>query len=169
MKNILVLNGSTRKNGSTASLIKAFAEGAKESGNEVREAYIQGMEINACLGCDACMKTHAGCVQKDEGMTKIYQDLDWCDVIVFASPVYFGYLTAQMKTVIDRMWAWFNLPDHFGMKKKIVLISTARGTDYTMALDQYGIYSKYMGWEDLGHILGAGKENEAKDLGRSIQ
>ena len=65
MKNILVLNGSPRKNGSTASLIKAFAEGAKESGNEVREAYIQGMEINACLGCDACMKTHAGCVQKD--------------------------------------------------------------------------------------------------------
>ena len=48
-------------------------------------------------------------------------------------------------------------------------ISTARGTDYSMALDQYGIYSRYMGWEDLGHILGAGKEIEAKNLGSSIQ
>ena len=169
MANILILNGSPRKNGSTASLIKAFTEGAEDSGNIVREAYIHGMEINACLGCDGCMKTHAGCVQKDKGMAKIYEDLDWCDVIVFASPVYFGYLTAQTKIVIDRMWAWFNLPDHFGMKKKIVLISTARGTDYSMALDQYGIYSRYMGWEDLGHILGAGKEIEAKDLGSSIQ
>ena len=169
MANILILNGSPRKNGSTASLIKAFTEGAEDSGNAVREAYIHGMEINACLGCDSCMKTHAGCVQKDESMAKIYEDLDWCDVIVFASPVYFGCLTAQTKTVIDRMWAWFNLPDHFGMKKKVVLISTARGTDYSMALDQYGIYSRYMGWEDLGHILGAGKENEAKDLGSSIQ
>ena len=57
------------------------------------------------------------------------------------------------------MWAWFNLPDHFGIKKKIVLISTATGTDY----------SKYMGWEDLGRTLDAGKEEEAKDLGASIK
>ena len=169
MANILVLNGSPRKNGSTASLIKAFISGAEESGNAVREEYIHGMEIKQCLGCDACMKTHAGCVQKDDGMKRIYEDLDWCDVIVFASPVYFGYLTAQTKTVIDRMWAWFNLPDHFGIKKKTVLISTARGTDYSATLDQYSIYSKYMGWEDLGHILGAGKEIEAKDLGASIK
>ena len=169
MANILILNGSPRKNGSTAALINAFAEGARESGNEVREAYIHGMKISACLGCDTCMKTRAGCVQKDEGMAKIYSDLSWCDTIVFASPVYFGYFTAQLKTVIDRMWAWFNLPGNFGARKKCVLISTARGTDYSAALEQYGIYSKYMGWEDLGHILGAGKATEAKELAASIQ
>ena len=169
MANILILNGSPRKNGSTASLIGAFVEGAKESGNEVHEAYIHGMEIKTCMGCDSCMNTHKGCVQQDDGMAKIYEDLSWCDVIVFASPVFFGYLTAQLKAVIDRMWAWFNLPGNFGVKKKAALISTARGTDYSMILDQYSIYSKYMGWADLGHILGAGKEFEAKDLGASIQ
>ena len=169
MANILILNGSPRKNGATALLIKAFMEGAKDAGNEIREAYIQGMDIKNCLGCDACMKTHTGCVQKDSGMAQIYEDLTWCDVIVFASPVYFGYLTAQLKTVIDRMWAWFNLPGNFGTKKKTILLSTARGTDYSMTLDQYGIYSKYMGWEDLGHILGSGKETEARALGASIQ
>jgi multimeric flavodoxin WrbA len=168
MAKILILNGSPRKNGSTASLIKAFAEGARESGNEIHEAYLHGMGINACLGCDACMKSHAGCVQKDEGMTKIYAELTWCDVIVFASPVFFAYFTAQLKTVIDRMWAWFNLPGNFGVMKKSVLISTARGTDYSAVLEQYGIYPKYMGWEDLGHILGAGKEKEARELGVSI-
>ena len=47
--------------------------------------------------------------------------------------------------------------------------STARSNDYSMALAQYGIYAQYMGWEDLGHILGAGKENEAKESGASIQ
>ena len=169
MANIFILNGSPRKNGATALLIKAFMEGAKDAGNEIREAYIQGMDIKNCLGCDACMKTHTGCVQKDSGMAQIYEDLTWCDVIVFASPVYFGYLTAQLKTVIDRMWAWFNLPGNFGTKKKAILLSTARGTDYSMTLDQYGIYSKYMGWEDLGHILGSGKETEARALGASIQ
>ena len=169
MANILILNGSPRKNGSTASLIKAFTAGAKESGNEIREAYIHGMGVKNCLGCDSCMDTHAGCVQKDKGMASIYENLSWSDVIVFASPVYFGYLTAQLKTVIGRMWAWFNLPGNFTSGKKTVLISTARGTDYTMTLDQYSIYSKYMGWEDLGHILGTGKETEAKELGSSIK
>lgn len=169
MANIFILNGAPRKNGSTASLIKAFTEGAKDAGNEIREAYIQGMDVKNCLGCDVCMKTHAGCVQKDAGMAQIYADLEWCDVIVFASPVFFGYMTAQLKAVIDRMWAWFNLPGNFGVRKKAVLISTARGTDYSAVLDQYGIYSKYMGWEDLGHILGAGKEAEAKASGASIQ
>ena len=169
MANILILNGAPRKNGSTASLIKAFTEGATAAGNEVREAYIHGMDVKNCLGCDVCMKTHAGCVQKDGGMAKIYEDLAWCDVIVFASPVYFGYLTAQLKTVIDRMWAWFNLPGNFGIRKQIVLISTARGTDYSAVLEQYGIYSKYMGWDDLGHVLGAGKEEEAGQLGASIR
>ena len=167
MANILILNGAPRKNGSTASLIKAFTEGATTSGNEVREAYIQGMNIKNCLGCDSCMKTHAGCVQKDEGMAKIYEDLTWCDVIVFASPIHFGYLTAQLKSVIDRMFAWFNLPGNFTAKKKTVFISTARGTDFSMALQQYGVYS-LMAWEDLGHILGAGKEDEARKLGASI-
>ena len=168
MANILILNGAPRKNGSTASLIKAFIEGAKEAGNEIREAYIQGMDIKNCLGCDACMRTHAGCIQKDAGMAKIYEDLTWCDTIVFASPVHFAYMTAQLRAVIDRMWAWFNLPGNFSAKRKTVLISTARGTDFSAILQQYGVYAM-LGWEDLGHILGAGKENEAKQLGLSIQ
>ena len=168
MANILILNGAPRKNGSTASLIKAFTDGAVSSGNEVREAYIHGMGVKNCLGCDVCMKTHAGCVQKEEGMDKIYEDLTWCDTIVFASPVYFAYMTAQLRGVIDRMWAWFNLPGNFTAKKKTVLISTSRGEDYSAILQQYGMYAM-LGWEDLGHILGAGKENEAKALGASIK
>ena len=168
MSNVLILNGSPRKNGSTASLVKAFTEGAKISGNEVREAYIHGMDIRPCLGCDACMKTHAGCAQKDAGMAQIYADLSWCDVIVFASPVYFGYLTAQTKIAIDRMWAWFNLPGNFTAQKKTVLISTARGADFSLVLQQYGVYSM-LGWEDLGHVLGTGKEADAKELGMSIR
>lgn len=37
MKKILILNGSPRKNGTTASLIKSFTEGAESAGNEVKE------------------------------------------------------------------------------------------------------------------------------------
>lgn len=64
------------------------------------------------------MKTHAGCVHKDEEMAKIYEDLSCCDTVVFASPVHFAYMTAQLRAVIDRTWAWFNLPGNFGAGKE---------------------------------------------------
>ena len=40
MAKIVVLNGSPRKNGKTASLVKAFVEGAESVGNEVKELYL---------------------------------------------------------------------------------------------------------------------------------
>ena len=48
----------------------------------------------------------------------VKEDLSWCDTVVFASPVHFAYMTAQLRAVIDRLWAWFNLPGNFGAKRK---------------------------------------------------
>lgn len=169
MKKILILNGSSRRNGYTSALVDAFAEGAKSNGNEVKEHFIHGMKVNYCLGCDMCMKTQKGCVQKTDDMNIIYEDMTWADVIVFASPEYWGTFTAELKTAVDRMFGWLNLDTNKGVKKDIALLMTARGNDYTMALDQYHIYTKYLGWNDLGMVLGRGKESEARQLGESIR
>ena len=167
MKKILVLNGSGRKNGYTSALVKAFIEGALESGNEVKEHFIHDERINACLGCDSCMRIHQ-CVQKDEDMLKIYDDLSWCDVVVFASPEYWGTWTAELKNVLDRMFGWFNKVG-YDAKRESVLLMTARGDDYSMALEQYHIFHKYLGWKDLGMVLGREKEADAKALGKLVK
>ena len=167
MKKILVLNGSGRKNGYTSALVKAFIEGALESGNEVKEHFIHDERINACLGCDSCMRIHQ-CVQKDEDMLKIYDDLSWCDVVVFASPEYWGTWTAKLKNVLDRMFGWFNKVG-YDAKRESVLLMTARGDDYSMALEQYHIFHKYLGWKDLGMVLGRDKEADAKALGKLVK
>ena len=169
MAKILILNGSPRKNGATASLMKAFIEGARENNNEIKENYITSMNIKSCIGCDSCLRTHQGCVQKNDDMAVIYEDMSWADVVVFVSPVFWGTITGQLKVVFDRLFAWFNKVGFENSCKKSVLLMTARGDDYSMALDFYGILGKYLGWEDLGHILGAGKEDEARELGASIQ
>ena len=70
MKKILILNGSPRKNGSTASLVKAFTDGANNAGNEVRDFYLSDMKINGCLACEACSRNGGHCVQKDEMDTR---------------------------------------------------------------------------------------------------
>ena len=167
MANILILNGSPRKNGATASLMKAFMDGAKGN-NEIKEDYIHGMNIKSCIGCDSCLRTNAGCVQKDDDMAIVYDDLSWADIVVFVSPQFWGTVTGQLKVTFDRMFAWFNKVGWENGRKKSILLMTARGDDYSMALDFYGILEKYLGWENIGTVLGKGKEDEARAIGAAI-
>ena len=169
MANVLILNGSPRKRGATASLMNALIEGAKENNNEIKEDYITSMNIKSCIGCDSCLRTHKGCVQKDDDMAIIYDDLLWADVVVFVSPQFWGTITGQLKIVFDRMFALGNKVGWQNMRKKSALLMTARGDDYSMALDFYSILPKYLGWENLGTVLGSGKEDEARAIGESIK
>ena len=165
MSRILVLNGSPRKNGKTASLIKSFVEGAESSGNEVKELYLQGMKIGGCLACEGCQRNGGSCIQKDD-MGLVYEAFDWCDVVVFASPQYWGTITGQLKIVIDRLYAvLFGSPK----VKQFVVIMTARGNMYEMTEDFFSIFTRFLDWKNLGNVLGAGKEAEARMLGASIK
>ena len=91
MANIMILNGASRKNGSTSRLIKAFTEGTVSAGNQVQEFYLQDMEIHGCLGCEGCSRAKKGtenpCVQKDD-MAEINKAFMKADIVVFASPIY---------------------------------------------------------------------------------
>lgn len=169
MKKILILNGSPRKNGKTASLVKAFIEGAKSAGNEVKEFYIDGMNIASCKACEACSHNGGYCVQKDD-MEKINDAYLWTDVIVFASPMYWGTITGQLKITIDRLYAIQNREGYSNVigSKETAFIMTARGGYYKPALDFYSIFTDIMKWKNWGTVLGAGKEDEAKALGTSI-
>ena len=168
MSKILILNGSPRKNGKTASLVNAFIEGAEAAGNEVKNLYLTGKNLSGCLGCEACKKNGGYCVQKDD-MEKVNDDFLWAEVIVFASPVYWGTISAQLKIAVDRLFALFNRYPSDDLKKKCVLIMTAGAPMYEQSQAFYDIFMQYLGWENLGEILGAGKEEEAKALGSGIR
>ena len=89
--------------------------------------------------------------------------------MVFVSPQFWGTITGQLKIVFDRLFALGNKVGWQNFRKKCVLLMTARGNDYSMAMDFYSILTKYLGWTDLGAILGAGKEAQAKAIGESIK
>ena len=156
-----------KKNGKTASLVNAFADGAKSAGNEIKDMYLTGMNIKGCLACEACKKNGGNCVQKDD-METVNEAFLWADVIVFASPVFWGNISGQLKIAVDRLFALFNKYSSEELKKKCVLIMTAGAPMYEQSQAFYGIFPQYLGWESLGEILGAGKEEEAKALGASI-
>lgn len=170
MKKILILNGSPRKNGKTTSLVKAFIEGAESAGNEVKEFYLQGMNIGGCLACEACSRNGGHCSQKDD-MDQINEAYLWADVIVFASPMFWGTISGQLKTAVDRLYAVQNRLGYSNpaSHKETAFIMTSRGDYYRQALDFYSIFTDIMGWKNWGTVLGAGKEAEAKRLGTSIR
>lgn len=102
-RQLLIINCSPRENGQTAKLLDAVRQGAMEGGMHVENYWIEDKDIHACKGCGACEKG-ASCVIKDE-MHTLYQLLRTSDAVVFGTPVYWFGMTAQAKTVLDRMHA----------------------------------------------------------------
>lgn len=174
LKKIVILNGAGKRNGNTASLIKAFTEGAEKVGNDVKEFYLQAMNIRGCMDCQGCARKPKGdkqpCVQKDD-MQQIYDAYLDCDIVVFATPVYWFTISGQLKTTVDRLYAIQRNQGGDACKKDTVFIMTS-GAPAEMnpqPIAWYQVFEQQMGWKNLGMVLGTGKENEAKALGESIK
>jgi multimeric flavodoxin WrbA len=103
-RNILILKGSPRERGNSATLADKAAEGAKEAGAQVESIYLHGLEIRPCDACDLCLE-QGGCVIEDD-MTPLYPKLAAADAIILASPIYWFTITAQLKLCLDRCYAF---------------------------------------------------------------
>ncbi len=90
------------------------------------------------------------------------------DVIVFVSPLYFWGITGPLKTAVDRLYAVVNSIGIEGFQRESVLLMTARGSDYSKAISWHERFESYLGWKNLGEVLGSGKTEEARKLGASI-
>lgn len=127
-KKILVLSGSPRKGGNSDLLCEEFMRGAAESGNQVEKIFVRSRKIAPCNACYYCREHNGECAVRDD-MSDILDKMQWADVIVMASPVYFYSIDAQMKTVIDRSLArWTNIPN----KEFYYIMTAAENSDAVM-------------------------------------
>ena len=97
---IVVLQGSPNINGSTAILVEEFARGAREAGHAVVRIDVDRADVAPCTGCVRC-GYEGPCIQHD-GMDGIRNEILSADMVVFATPLYYYGMTAQLKIVIDR-------------------------------------------------------------------
>ena len=101
-KKILLVMGSPRKEGNSATLAKQVAAGAKATGAAVESFYLHAMNIQPCTACDACREeTGKECVIDDD-MQILYPKLRQADAVVIASPIYWFTVSAQTKLFMDR-------------------------------------------------------------------
>lgn len=152
---ILVLGGSPNKNGSTQILIENFARDAKEAGHTVTVLYVAHMDVRPCTGCIAC-GYDGPCVQRDD-MSQIRKAVLESDMLVFATPLYFFGISAQLKTVIDRFCA-FSSRINMRNKKSAFLSVAWNDDDWTMDAirEHYLTLVKYLNLRDMGMVLGTG-------------
>lgn len=157
---IAILNGSPRK-ANTAAMVDAFAEGAKEAGHDVEVLHVGKMKIAGCLGCEYCHgKGEGTCIQKDD-MAKVMPAYKDADMIVYASPIYYFAMTAQLMAAMQRVYA---IGKPAKATKAALLLSSASPAPYEGSIATYKTAVGYMGMEDMGVITAAGDENgsEAK-------
>lgn len=105
MKKVLVLCASPRVMGNTEILAKEFVRGAEDAGNDVEYVRLADQKIDFCIGCRACAESEE-CFQRDD-MDKLSKLVLGADVLVFATPVYFYTMSAQMKVFIDRLTPFY--------------------------------------------------------------
>lgn len=176
---LVIIHASRRKGGSTDSMAKSLAEGAREAGHEVFTFEAAYKQVGGCWGCEACGCGKNPCIQKDD-MHELYGPLQEADVIVFAMPVYYYSMTGQMKCVIDRVYGIHSIVQH-SPKKTVLLTACADTTKESVknVVAEYETFVTYMGWTDVGQIAGLGLwgkgdvQNspylkEAYDLGKSL-
>ncbi len=110
-KKVIAFMGSPRKNGNTSKLVEEALRGSEEAGAEIKLIRVGDLTMKGCLGCYSCKMKNPPenrCVQKDD-MSALYQDIEEADGVIFASPVYFGTMTGQLKLVIDRLFPYIGV------------------------------------------------------------
>ncbi len=100
---VVAFNGSARKDGNTAILVRhVFAELEKE-GIETEMVQLAGERLRGCTACLVCRERKDGrCVLRDDPVNEWIDLMRAADGIILASPTYFADVTAEMKALIDR-------------------------------------------------------------------
>ncbi|MCK4463091.1 MAG: flavodoxin family protein [Candidatus Omnitrophica bacterium] len=98
--------GSPRQGSNTDVLLEKALETARDRFVSIEKIVLNNLNIRPCQECGRCLKT--GTCQIFDDMAVIYEALDKADIVIIASPIFFGNVSAQAKTMIDRMqcfWA----------------------------------------------------------------
>ena len=159
--NILVLNGSPHLDGATSDMVNAFARGAEEAGHRVVSVNVAHLSIRGCMACEYCRNVEPGvCCQKDD-MQAIYPEILAADMVVFASPIYYFTLSAQLQAAIHRTYA-IDIPKN--VKKVALIMSSGSPFVYGPAIAQYyHSIVEYWGVENAGIFTANGKQNRSEE------
>ena len=151
MKVVCVM-GSPRPKGNSAALARLFCRAAEKRGSAVQTFVLNQLTYRGCQACMACKTKLDRCVLEDD-LSQVLDAVRKSDVLVMASPVFFGEVSSQLKGFIDRTFSYL-LPDfatnpnpsRLAVGKKLVFIQTQAEPDERQFGDIFPRYDAFFRW-----------------------
>ena len=101
---VVAINGSGRKDGNTAMLLKIVLEELQAEGIETEMIQLaEGKPLQGCMACYKCMeRKNMKCVIESDPLNEYFARISSADGLILGSPVYFSDVTAGMRALIER-------------------------------------------------------------------
>jgi len=101
--NVVAFNGSARKDGNTAILLRTALGEMEKEGVGTEMVQLSGKKIRGCTACYKCFRNlDRRCAVKGDVANECIGKMLSADGILLGSPTYFADVTAEMKALIDR-------------------------------------------------------------------
>ncbi len=165
-QSLLVLVGSPRRTGNSATLAAAVVRGAEQAGARVVLRFIDDHISSFLRDCRTCRRANGECAIDDRYRTLFFDDFLPADGVVFCSPVYWYGLSAQTKAFFARTFCYYaaSYPESAGViermsHKRIGLVLASEETYPGASLGivhQIQEYSRYTHSEFVGVVRGVG-------------
>lgn len=93
--------GSPKAQGNTAKVCSKIIQALEEYKVNVKQYCLGDTTIKCCIGCKSCYK-NGKCAHKRDDAQIIVEGIFKSNLVIMASPSYWGDVTGQMKAFIDR-------------------------------------------------------------------
>lgn len=171
---IICLLGSPRKSGNSATVAARLMARAGLLGAEVETICLNDLNYRGCQACYACKTGSEVCVLKDD-LTPVLAKVQAADALVLASPVYYGDISGQLKTFVDRTFGFLK-PEYYARPdcsrlepgKGMAMILIQGHPDEQSFADIFGRYDFFFKWYGYrpGHLLRGLGISERSDVTR---
>ncbi|MCL5123495.1 MAG: flavodoxin family protein [Deltaproteobacteria bacterium] len=149
---VVCLLGSPRSKSNSSAIAKRFIDTIQKLGAETKTYTLNKLKYRGCQACMGCKTKHEKCVLKDD-LAEVLDAVQQSDVLVMASPVYFGEVSSQLKGFIDRMFSFLK-PDYATNPNPVrltpgmtlIMALTQGEADENLFSDIFPRYDYFMKW-----------------------
>ena len=126
---VIAFNGSARKDGNTAIMIRQIFGELEKAGIETEMIQFSGKQIHGCIACYKCFENKdQRCAVKTDIANECIEKMLEADGIILASPTYFADVSAELKALIDRAGLVAKANDEmFARKVGAAVVAVRRG------------------------------------------
>jgi multimeric flavodoxin WrbA len=143
---VVAFNGSARKDGNTAMLMRSVLQVLEAEGIETELIQLAGEQIRGCNACGTCHSTkNKRCVIEDDNVNAYIQKMIEADAVILGSPVYFSMMAPALKALSDRAFYVARANDDMFKRKigaAVVAVRRAGGIPTFDAINHYFLISQ---------------------------